>query len=83
MDARKEPRRSGKKPSGSSRKMETISSDLARRLAPTLAGIAAQSRPSSPSCWRPSCRACTLARVETVSPQPADEPVGPRLAEAV
>ena len=32
MDARKEPRRSGKKPSGSSRKMETISSDLARRL---------------------------------------------------
>jgi hypothetical protein len=82
MDARKKPKRTGKKPSGRTRKMWIIPSDLARRLSAYAGWHGRTESAIVAELLEAKLSGVYLGERGASDPNPVIEPAGPRLAEA-
>jgi hypothetical protein len=83
MDARKKPKRPGKRPSGRARKMVIIPADLARRLSAYAGWHGRTESAVVAELLEAKLSGVYLGERGISEPTPVIEPAGPRLAEAV
>jgi len=83
MDAKRKPKRSGKKPSERARKMVTIPSDLARRLSAYAGWHGRTESAIVAELLEQKLSGVYLGQRGLSEPAPVIEPLGPRLADAV
>jgi hypothetical protein len=83
MDAKRKPKRSGKKPPGRARKMIVIPADLARRLSAYAGWHRTTESAVVAELLEAKLSGVYLGQRGVAEPAPTIEPMGPRLAEAV
>jgi len=83
MDARRKPKRPGKKPTGNARKMVVIPADLARRLSAYAGWHGRTESAIVAELLEDKLSGVYLGQRGVAEPPPVIEPLGPRLADAV